>query len=94
MNFDPYYQNIVNGKNTGAVIAPNRNGLTTNLNPGFVQSIAPTPIILASQAGVGPLLRVMPPTRILRPASALPGVFSTTIRRFCVADMGDLSNLC
>ena len=54
VNFDPYYQNIVNGRNTGAVIATNQEALTTNLNPGFVQSIAPTPIILASQAGVGP----------------------------------------
>jgi len=54
VNFDPYYQNLVNGKNTGAVIAENQEALTTNLNPGFVQSIAPTPIILASKAGVGP----------------------------------------
>ena len=54
VNFDPYYQNIVNGKNTGAVIAENQTALTTNLNPGFVESIAPTPVILASKAGVGP----------------------------------------
>ena len=57
VNFDPYYQNIVNGRNTGAVIAENQGALTTNLNPGFTQSIAPTPIILASQAGLGPTLR-------------------------------------
>ena len=57
VNFDPYYQNIVNGRNTGAVIAENQGALTTNLNPGFAQSIAPTPIILASQAGLGPTLR-------------------------------------
>ncbi len=57
VNFDPYYQNIVNGRNTGAVIAENQTALTTNLNPGFVQSIAPTPVILASQAGVGRSLR-------------------------------------
>ncbi len=57
VNLDPYYQNLVNGRNTGAVIAENQGALTTNLNPGFVQSIAPTPIILASQAGLGPTLR-------------------------------------
>jgi len=54
VNFDPYYQNIVNGRNTGAVIADNATNLATNINPGFIQSIAPTPVILASQAGVGP----------------------------------------
>jgi hypothetical protein len=54
VNFDPYYQNIVNGKNTGAVIVDNAAGLATNINPGFAASIAPTPIILASQAGIGP----------------------------------------
>jgi len=52
VNFDPYYKNIVNGQNTGAVIADNQTNLNTNINPGFVQSIAPTPLILASQAGV------------------------------------------
>lgn len=56
VNFDPYYQNIVNGKNTGAVIYQNPAELV-NINPGFVQSIAPTPLILASQAGVGQSLR-------------------------------------
>ena len=54
VNFDPYYQNIVNGKNTGAVIADNQANLNTNINPGFVESIAPTPLILASAAGIGP----------------------------------------
>jgi hypothetical protein len=54
VNFDPYYKNIVNGMNTGAVIVDNAAGLATNINPGFAASIAPTPIILASQAGVGP----------------------------------------
>jgi hypothetical protein len=53
VNFDPYYKNIVNGKNTGAVIVDNAAGLANNLNPGFAASIAPTPIILASQAGIG-----------------------------------------
>ncbi|HTC36202.1 MAG TPA: TonB-dependent receptor [Bryobacteraceae bacterium] len=54
VNFDPYYQNIVNGRNTGAVIADNQANLNTNINPGFVQSISPTPLILASAAGIGP----------------------------------------
>ena len=62
VNFDPYYQNIVNGKNTGAVIATNEAALTTNLNPGFVASVYPTPVILASKAGVGPSDRDAPHT--------------------------------
>jgi Carboxypeptidase regulatory-like domain len=57
VNFDPYYQNIVNGKNTGAVIVDNQTNLNTNVNPGFVQSIYPTPLVLASKAGVPPDLR-------------------------------------
>ncbi len=57
VNFDPYYQNIVNGKNTGAVIVDNQANLNTNINPGFVESIAPTPLVLASAAGVGQSLR-------------------------------------
>lgn len=56
VNFDPYYKNIVNGQNTGAVILPNQAAFQ-NINPGFVESIAPTPIILASQAGVPSNLR-------------------------------------
>jgi hypothetical protein len=56
VNFDPYYKNIVNGQNTGAIILPNQAAFQ-NINPGFVQSIAPTPLILASQAGVGESLR-------------------------------------
>ncbi|HTW64507.1 MAG TPA: TonB-dependent receptor [Bryobacteraceae bacterium] len=57
VNFDPYYKNIVNGQNTGAVIVENQADLQQNINPGFRESIAPTPIILASQAGIGPALR-------------------------------------
>jgi len=57
VNFDPYYQNIVNGKNTGAVIVDNQANLNTNINPGFVESIAPTPLVLASAAGIGQSLR-------------------------------------
>jgi hypothetical protein len=55
VNFDPYYQNAVNGQNTGAVIY--QSGGLTNINPGFVQSIAPTPLIPASQVGLGNSLR-------------------------------------
>ena len=54
VNFDPYYQNIVEWQKYRRGHRDKPNGLTTNLNPGFVQSIAPTPIILASKAGVGP----------------------------------------
>jgi hypothetical protein len=56
VNFDPYYKNIVNGVNTGAIILPNQGGFA-NVNPGFVQSIAPTPLITAAQAGVPSNLR-------------------------------------
>jgi hypothetical protein len=56
VNFDPYYKNVVDGQNTGAVIVPNQAAFV-NINPGFVQSIAPTPIITAAQAGVPDNLR-------------------------------------
>ncbi len=56
VNFDPYYQNIVDGHNTGAIILPNQGGFA-NVNPGFVQSVAPTPLITAAQAGVPENLR-------------------------------------
>jgi Carboxypeptidase regulatory-like domain len=56
-NFDPYYTSTVNGQVVpGAVIYPNKQAFE-NLNPFFVGSIAPTPIILASQAGVSSYLR-------------------------------------
>jgi hypothetical protein len=60
VNFDPYYKNIVNGQNTGAVIVDNQTNLNTNINPGFVQSIYPTPLVLASAAGVPNSLRDNP----------------------------------
>jgi Carboxypeptidase regulatory-like domain len=60
VNFDPYYKNIVNGQNTGAVIVDNQTNLNTNINPLFVQSIFPTPLVLASQAGVPNDLRNNP----------------------------------
>ena len=51
-NFLPDYQSIINGQSVlGAVVIPN-NGLSI-LSPAFAQSIAPTPILLASQAGLG-----------------------------------------
>jgi hypothetical protein len=55
VNFDPYYQNVVNGVNTGAVIY--QSGGLPNINPLFAQTIAPTPIIPASQVGLGSSLR-------------------------------------
>jgi hypothetical protein len=55
VNFDPYYQNIVNGQNTGAVIY--QSGGLPNINPLFEQTLAPTPIIPASQAGLSNSLR-------------------------------------
>src|ERR1700689_160889 len=60
VNFDPYYKNIVNGQNTGAVIVDNQTNLNTNINPLFLQSIYPTPLVLASQAGVPSALRNNP----------------------------------
>ena len=57
VNFDPYYSSTINGQTVnGAVILPNQAAFN-NINPEFVQSIAPTPLILASQAGVPSNLR-------------------------------------
>ena len=56
-NFDPNYTSTQNGQTVkGAVILPGQGtyGITS---PGFVESISPTPVILASQAGVPPALR-------------------------------------
>ncbi len=55
VNFDPYYNNVVNGQQTGAVIY--QSGGLANINPLFTQSIAPTPIIPASAVGLGNSLR-------------------------------------
>ncbi len=56
-NFDPYYTSTVNGQVVnGAVILPGKATLA-NLNPGFVEAVYPTPVILASQAGVPSALR-------------------------------------
>jgi hypothetical protein len=50
-NFLPDYQSIVNGQSVlGAVVIPN--GSQNILSPLFAQSIGPTPILTASQAGL------------------------------------------
>jgi hypothetical protein len=50
-NFLPNYQSIVNGQSVlGAVVIPD--GGLSILNPGFAASIAPTPILQASQVGL------------------------------------------
>ena len=57
VNFDPYYSSTINGQTVnGAIILPNQAAFA-NINPAFVQSLAPTPLILASQAGVPSDLR-------------------------------------
>ncbi len=56
-NFLPNYQSIVNGQSVqGAVVIPN--GGLSILSPGFAQSIAPTPILLASQVGLSNNLHI------------------------------------
>ena len=56
-NFDPYYSSTINGQLVkGAVIIPNQAAFV-NVNPGFAESIAPTPIITAAAAGVPSNLR-------------------------------------
>ena len=56
-NFLPDYQSIVNGQSVlGAVVIPN--GGLSILSPAFAQSIYPTPILLASQAGLSNNLHI------------------------------------
>ncbi len=51
-NFDPAYNSVQNGQLVhGAVIVPVQQSLSL-VNPGFAQSIAPTPILTAAQAGL------------------------------------------
>lgn len=51
-NFDPAYNSVQNGQVVhGAVIVPQQSSLGL-VNPGFAQSIAPTPILTAAQAGL------------------------------------------
>jgi len=56
-NFLPTYTSIVNGKVVpGAVIIPNQESFSI-LNSAFAQSIVPTPILTAAQAGLPASLR-------------------------------------
>ncbi len=56
-NFDPSYYSVQDGQTVrGAVILPGP-GTFGIVDPGFAQSIAPTPIITAQQAGIPPALR-------------------------------------
>jgi len=52
-NFDPDYTSTVNGQTLrGAVLVPDQFALNNVVYPGFTQSIFPTPVITAAQAGV------------------------------------------
>jgi hypothetical protein len=56
-DFDPSYTSTVNGQTVnGAVIIPNQSTFAL-VNPGFTETVAPTPIITAAQAGVPASLR-------------------------------------
>ncbi|MGD0135442.1 MAG: carboxypeptidase-like regulatory domain-containing protein [Bryobacteraceae bacterium] len=56
-NFDPDYKSVVNGQQVpGAVIIPSQAAFGI-VNPSFVQSIAPTPILTAAQDGLPPNMR-------------------------------------
>ncbi len=56
-NFDPSYTSTVNGQTVnGAVILPNSSTFGL-VNPGFAQTVAPTPVLTAAQAGVPASLR-------------------------------------
>lgn len=56
-NFLPDYYSVQNGQTIrGAVVIPNQSTFA-EVDPGFVQSIAPTPILTAAQAGLPESLR-------------------------------------
>jgi len=56
-NFDPNYVSVVNGTRVpGAAVVPNQASLKL-LNPGFAESIYPTPVITAQQDGIPESLR-------------------------------------
>jgi hypothetical protein len=56
-DFYPNYTSTVNGQTVnGAVILPNKSTLPL-VNPGFAETVSPTPILLASQVGVPDSLR-------------------------------------
>jgi hypothetical protein len=51
-NWDPYYSSVINGQTVqGAMVVPTSASFV-NVNPAFVESIAPIPIITAAQAGI------------------------------------------
>ncbi|MBV8904867.1 MAG: TonB-dependent receptor, partial [Acidobacteriia bacterium] len=57
-NFLPNYTSVVNGQTVnGAVVIPNQQSFSL-LNPAFAQSIYPTPILTAAEAGIPASLRV------------------------------------
>jgi Carboxypeptidase regulatory-like domain/TonB dependent receptor len=57
-NFIPDYTSVVDGQTVnGAVVIPNQS-VYSILNPAFAQSIYPTPILTAAQAGLPESLRV------------------------------------
>jgi hypothetical protein len=57
VNFDPYYSSTIDGQTVaGAIILPNQAAFA-NINPAFTESLAPTPLLLASQVGVPSNLR-------------------------------------
>jgi len=56
-NFLPDYYSVQNGQTVrGAVVIPNQSTFAI-VDPGFTQSIAPTPILTATQAGIPESLR-------------------------------------
>ena len=56
-NFDPNYTSTVNGQTVnGAVVVPSQ-ATFPSVNPSFVESIAPIPVITAAQAGIPSALR-------------------------------------
>jgi hypothetical protein len=56
-NFLPNYTSTVNGQTVnGAVVIPNQS-VQAIVNPGFTESIAPTPLLTAAQAGIPESLR-------------------------------------
>jgi hypothetical protein len=56
-NFDPDYKSVINGQQVaGAVIIPSQAAFAI-VNPSFVQSVAPTPILTAAQDGLPPAMR-------------------------------------
>jgi hypothetical protein len=56
-NFDPYYTSTVNGQVVNGAVILQDKAAFNNLNPGFVQSVYPTPVITAGSVGVPPALR-------------------------------------